>query len=1535
VPCPYFSYGCDCAALPQTLLFHAMNADIEVQLASYAPANVLRMYTAGLQHLAVMEQEHKADVRAAEEKETAELQKAAGLEGEVRAVYDQICGESGALFRGQTVPCPKCKGGGGKNDACMHMDTCGCGSHWCFCCGKQGCPRGGSRGCDANSCYMNSEPGWGSYGRRGEASAHGALQEFYRQRCAFFVREIKEETNPDVWEELELEFPGLLNNILEKGRSIKWSEIDNSEYPLFGRNKMDNNRRMTGKMKEQEVGNKERAAEKAERRLQRQLRKEVAATSELNAAMQAAKDGVVRSRADPPLAFDAAPFEEMLVTCAQLEQDARNRVSQGGNDSSAELKALVASISKQCQDAVYEEQALEFRAMMEGKLSDAAAMRYEEAILCYVEVSERCTHAVARVEAELAESPSAAILINCQLQQQESAHDSMAEAVSKLAAANFGRVESLLEQSNFARALKVLRTMRQVNTQWSDRLPLLLRRANVQRRNHGRQGRLDEVQSGQQADWLATFEARHEEAHGAYFKAEMKRADMMRDALARGKALAKYEELMTMLLSTEGDDSEPPEPPVSKTNYAKGDEVVLKAGLGEKEGLKENQLAVVTCAHSTLIQVNRKSDDERLLWFHAADLQVPTAESSKRKPEPEVFMVGDEVRVKRSVETPSLGWGPQSDPRTAVTHDSVGTVAKVFSAPSHETFHVIVNWSEKLQPDGWEGTMDDLELASSGDDADAKAIATLLAGPIAQALQLQICVLHAEIKVEEGDFLSAVDHYEEGIQLATLAGTPCNDIQKAKDDAAAGNGEAMAQEHQAIASELALKADAAMAAKDYAEAQRHYLASLDTCDDDSRLSGRAADASSRRDALTKAIECQEWLTGEDITFDYTKQSALHSKQLAKSDLGEAQRHALVVQKARAEKCARTVEQRSREAELAAADGRHDDAARHYEAVLRLHPTDEAATLALQRARDARDGAEVVALLAEAEQLSVVVGAKIDLSTPSHGAVWKLHEEAHRIVLRNQRLQLLHKTHTSKISSFFEVAEICCIESVRILLQHGANINDLHEQGQQYLSLLHWAARKGEPEVVNLLLDFGANCLLAVPSEADHKHKGKKALEIAKHKSSRLSNVINSNRDNHVTCARILESASQHAETLLATYKPGHLRAVCKSGDTKYATRLLNAGVDPNALLERGRGLTPLHTAAYNAHAEVIMRLACAGATLEERASSAGGAASLVLVLQNAKTSADAKAESLRVLLDAGADPNAVADNGTAALHCAAQMGFSALCTMLVAGGANVEAVNESGGSALLLATQNVVNRDNKTSKLATVAALLEAGADAGAHHHGRTELHQCVINRFDEIAALLIEAGADVNATNTEGNTPLHLVPKEGGAELLALLLGAGADTTVRNAHGLLAIEGAEGADIEVSDLPTPKPRERAALAGTKAADAGGAASEPTPPAPRQGSRMKAAATAVVAIGSRSRRSAVSTAWATTNDQRAHATSAAEGDEQHRCHELGCVILRRHPCHNVRCRRNSGLPGWNRTCRHGCVNSCAYCTKGPLGSWEN
>ena len=85
-----------------------------------------------------------------------------------------------------------------------------------------------------------------------------------------------------------------------------------------------------------------------------------------------------------------------------------------------------------------------------------------------------------------------------------------------------------------------------------------------------------------------------------------------------------------------------------------------------------------------------------------------------------------------------------------------------------------------------------------------------------------------------------------------------------------------------------------------------------------------------------------------------------------------------------------------------------------------------------------------------------------------------------------------------------------------------------------------------------------------------------------------------------------------------------------------------------------------------------------------------------------------------------------------------------------------------------------------------VRILLKAGADVNvAQGDGMTALHWSAENRSIEMAAMLIYAGANVEAvTRIGGYTPLHLASRSGSAAIVQELLEAGANPTVASSAG-------------------------------------------------------------------------------------------------------------------------------------------------------
>lgn len=204
--------------------------------------------------------------------------------------------------------------------------------------------------------------------------------------------------------------------------------------------------------------------------------------------------------------------------------------------------------------------------------------------------------------------------------------------------------------------------------------------------------------------------------------------------------------------------------------------------------------------------------------------------------------------------------------------------------------------------------------------------------------------------------------------------------------------------------------------------------------------------------------------------------------------------------------------------------------------------------------------------------------------------------------------------------------------------------------------------------------------------------------------------------------------------------PLHLASA--QGDVAAVERLIGEGADLGA--KDNAGETPLHLAALHGHVDAIRRL-----------------------------------------IQGGADIGSRCNTGKTPLHKAAGLGQYEAVELLIALGANVNARDE-GGATPLHASAGLFSNPR------TMSVLMVNGADITAKTTARgwTPLHDAATWRgtFEHLAVLqgtsrvqqLLNMGAEINATDKQGFTPLHLAAGFGNFDAAATLIRHGARIDVR-----------------------------------------------------------------------------------------------------------------------------------------------------------
>ena len=252
-------------------------------------------------------------------------------------------------------------------------------------------------------------------------------------------------------------------------------------------------------------------------------------------------------------------------------------------------------------------------------------------------------------------------------------------------------------------------------------------------------------------------------------------------------------------------------------------------------------------------------------------------------------------------------------------------------------------------------------------------------------------------------------------------------------------------------------------------------------------------------------------------------------------------------------------------------------------------------------------------------------------------------------------------------------------------------------------------------------------------------------------------------------------------------------------DTQAIRSLLQSGADVNGA--QGDGMTALHWAVMKDDGELARMLLQAGA----RATSATRLGAYTPLLLAA---ANGNAALLELLLRAGADSNSSTSNGTTALMLAAASGREDAVKLLLDRGADPNRrENARGETALMYAaadnrpavTRLLIERGADPSIATIVVDLSKVDAPRPALNADRQDTNRELIGTQGGMTALLfaarqgntetvkalLDAGVDVNQVNPGDKTsPLLIAAINGHFDLAALLLDRGANPNLASTAG-------------------------------------------------------------------------------------------------------------------------------------------------------
>ncbi len=387
--------------------------------------------------------------------------------------------------------------------------------------------------------------------------------------------------------------------------------------------------------------------------------------------------------------------------------------------------------------------------------------------------------------------------------------------------------------------------------------------------------------------------------------------------------------------------------------------------------------------------------------------------------------------------------------------------------------------------------------------------------------------------------------------------------------------------------------------------------------------------------------------------------------------------------------------------------------------------------------------------------------------------------------------------------------------------YGINVESRYNVDVDGNTPLHAAAISGHTEIAKLLLEAGANVM-------NRNKNGKTPFDLAHEQGYENLAQMLERIPKLLEAATIGDTKQVEALLIAGTFPDARsldgatsLHHAANAGHTDVVRLLVNAGANINTLYG------PSSCGCCPSYLEVLAKIMIDGVSRnsstrrfslfddrppEEQITGFCGETALLLAISGRTNNP----EPVKLLIQAGADPNIPNAYGRTPLHWAMSWPVEweqvELVKLLIQAGADVNAVDEFGvtplqfsaeigsvGSikALISAGANVDFQRHQVTDYSSGGQMMEAlhGCDENDNsiggikyrigrsrcyegfniqdNMGNVPLHDAVLHDRVDVVRVLLGAGADVNATNNAGKTPLDLAEQQGHDSLAEALKAA------------------------------------------------------------------------------------------------------------------------------------------------------------------